>query len=121
MSQHLLFVSLLALGAATASTALAAPDGETVFKQRCAVCHSIAPAPGKLGPPLKGMVGRKAGTVPGYSYSPAMQKAGFVWTPAQLDKYLAGPAKVVPGTKMMLNLSDPAMRQAVTTYLAAQK
>jgi cytochrome c len=121
MFQRLLFVSLLSLGAAAASSALAAPDGATVFQQRCAVCHSIAPGPGKLGPPLKGVVGRKAGTLPGYSYSPAMQKAGFAWTPAQLDKFLAAPAKVTPGTKMMLALSDPAMRQAVIGYLGTQK
>lgn len=121
MFQRLLFVSLLTLGAATASSALAAPDGATVFQQRCTVCHSITPAPGKMGPPLKGVVGRKAGTLAGYSYSPAMQKAGFVWTPAQIDKFLSGPAKTVPGTKMMLALPDPAMRQAVASYLATQK
>ena len=40
-----------------ASAAVAAPSGEAVFKQRCAVCHSIAPAPGKMGPPLAGVAG----------------------------------------------------------------
>jgi cytochrome c len=120
MIRRLLFVSLLTLGAAVGSSALAAPDGATVFQQRCAVCHSMAPGPSKLGPPLKGVVGRKAGSLPGYSYSPAMQKAGFAWTPAQLDKFLASPAKIVPGTKMMLALPDAAMRQAVIGYLDAQ-
>jgi cytochrome c len=61
---------LAAILAGIATTAVAAPPtGQQVFEQRCTVCHSLQPAPGKMGPPLAGVVGRKAGTAPGFAYS----------------------------------------------------
>ena len=50
---------------------------------------------------LNGIVGRKAGTYPGYEYSPANKDSGIVWTPEELDKYLTSPQAVVPHTKMI--------------------
>ena len=112
-----------ALAAGLASSAAAAPvQGETVFKQQCGTCHAIAPGgPAKLGPPLKGMVGRKAGTVPGYAYSKAMTGWGQTWTTANLDAYLAKPAATVPGTKMLVGVANPEQRAAVIAYLATLK
>ena len=104
-----------------ASAAVAAPSGEAVFKQRCAVCHSIAPAPGKMGPPLAGVAGRKAGTLPGYAYSTAMKGSKLTWNAATLDTYLKAPAKSVPGTKMLVGVANPEQRAAVIAYLATQK
>ena len=107
-----------ALAAGLASTAAAQVQGETVFKQQCGTCHAIAPGgPAKLGPPLKGMVGRKAGTVPGYAYSKAMTGWGQTWTTANLDAYLAKPAATVPGTKMLVGAPDAEQRAALVTYL----
>jgi len=111
-----------ALAAGLASSAAAQVQGETVFKQQCGTCHTIAPGgPAKLGPPLKGMVGRKAGTVPGYAYSTALKGWGQTWTTANLDQYLAKPAAVVPGTKMLVGVANPQQRAAVVAYLASQK
>ncbi|WP_312162112.1 c-type cytochrome [Phenylobacterium sp.] len=104
-----------------ASAASAAPSGEAVFKQRCAVCHSIAPAPGKMGPPLAGVAGRKAGTLPGYAYSAAMKGSKLVWDAAALDTYLKAPAKSVPGTKMLVGAPDAEQRAALVQYLGTLK
>jgi nitrite reductase (NO-forming) len=73
--------------------------GQQVFK-KCQACHSLEPGKNLLGPSLSAIVGRKAGSEPSYSYSPAMKQAGLVWDRATLDAYLADPEKVVPGNKM---------------------
>jgi cytochrome c len=85
---------------------------------RCASCHNIGPGPAKIGPNLAGVVGRKAGSLPGYEYSPAMKKAGFVWTEANLDRWLTRPSALVPGTAMAF-AGQPAEadRQAIIAYL----
>lgn len=73
--------------------------GRLVFR-KCQVCHSIEAGKNILGPSLAGIVGRKSGSEPGYSYSPAMSQAKLVWDAKTLDAYLADPQKVVPGNKM---------------------
>lgn len=125
MTRHpsLPMAALAAIGALTAgSSALAqAPQGETLFKQQCATCHTIAPGAAKQGPSLQGVVGRKAGTLAGYAFSPALKAWGKTWTTANLDQYLAKPTTVVPGTKMMVGMPNAAQRAAVVSYLATQK
>lgn len=108
-----------AMGMATAAAAQS--TGQQVFEQRCTVCHSIQPQPGKMGPPLAGVVGRKAGTAPGYAYSSAMKASGLTWTPDQLDAFIKAPGKTVPGTKMLLGAPDDAQRAAVIQYLSTLK
>lgn len=77
-----------------------AAAGEKVFAQ-CAACHTVgASAQNSVGPVLNGVVGRAAGTYPGYRYSSAMRKSSLTWDEATLTQYLQGPDKVVPGTKM---------------------
>ncbi len=120
--RHLLALTTLALVIAAGSAAFAAPTpGETLFQQRCATCHTIAPGAVKMGPALKGVVGSKAAAMPGYAFSPALKASGLTWTAANLDKYLAKPTSVVPGTKMTIGLPDPAQRAAVISYLSSQK
>lgn len=110
--------ALLAAGPAAAQ----APGGETLFKQRCGTCHAIdAGGPAKLGPALRGVVGRKAGAVAGYAYSPALKRSGVIWDKAALDAYLARPAGKVPGTKMLIGVPSPEQRAAIIGYLATQK
>jgi len=117
--------SVLAMVVATIVAAPAAADptrGERVF-QRCFSCHSVVDDGSKLqGPNLKGVVGRRAATLPGFEYSDAMLAAGkngVVWTRETLDRYLAEPEAVVPGTSMAPppGLTDPAMRADVIDYL----
>ncbi len=89
--------------AASAGSAFADGDaakGETTFKV-CKVCHRIGEgAKDFVGPVLNGVVGRKAGTYPGYNYSDANKNSGLTWDEPTLKKYLKNPQEVVPGTKM---------------------
>ncbi len=92
--------------------------GKMVFL-RCAACHAITPgAPIKVGPNLSGVVGRAAGAVPRFNYSPAMRAARLRWDDATLDRWLARPAGVVPGTSMVFaGLANADDRRAVIAYL----
>ena len=79
-------------------------EGEKVFEDRCAFCHSIADKINKNGPYLVGIVGRPAATAQGYEYSDAMKAfgaTGAVWDEARLDLYLKGPLELVKGSKML--------------------
>ncbi len=95
-------VSILAF-AGWAGAAFAEGDaaaGEKTFKV-CKACHQIGEtAKNFVGPALNGIVGRKAGTYPGYNYSDANKNSGLTWDEATLTKYLHAPREVVPGTKM---------------------
>ena len=96
----LIFASAL-LASANAAVADGDPvKGEKTFKI-CKVCHQIGEgAKNFVGPVLNGVVGRKAGTYPGYNYSDANKNSGLTWDEATLTKYLKNPREVVPGTKM---------------------
>lgn len=125
ISRSLLASVSLILAVAAAPSAHAAGDpvkGKAVFAQ-CAACHK-ADASGKstLGPNLWGVVGRPAGTLPGFAYSPAMKGAKRSWTPANLDAYLIAPAAAVPGNRMpYAGLKAPADRSNLIAYLATLK
>lgn len=89
---------------------------------QCASCHSVEPGKTVFGPSLHGVGGRKAGSLPGYDYSPALKKAKITWNAATLDRWLAAPQKVVPGTRMPFGgVQDPATRRALVTYLLSLK
>ena len=88
---------VVTVGSAEAQDAVA---GAAVFK-RCMACHKVGPdAKNSVGPVLNGIIGRTAGTFPGYSYSSANKNSGLVWEEPTLTAYLRAPRKVVPGTKM---------------------
>lgn len=107
----------ISIGSTTPSLAQSAPN-DRLFKQRCAVCHSVvAGKTGGVGPNLRGVVGRKSGAT-AFSYSPAMKKANLVWNQASLDRYLAGPTRAIPGTKMAIAVPDAAQRGEIIRYLA---
>jgi cytochrome c len=97
--------------------------GQTLFNENCAVCHSFARGePNKIGPNLFGVVGKASGSAPGYMYSPALMNAKLTWDNKNLNEYLAGPQKKVPGTKMGFpGFSDPSEQQDVIAYLATLK
>lgn len=109
---------------ALAGTALAAaPKGNPAKGQqifvRCAACHKVDPNPARsIGPSLNGLVGRVAGSEAGYRYSPAMKASGIKWDETSIDKFLQGPAKLVPGTKMIFpGMASPQDRADVIAYL----
>lgn len=110
------------LGSAGVNAAGNATTGAALFN-RCYLCHSnTSGGPNRMGPNLFGVVGRKAGTYPGFSYSSAMKNSGFPWTTARLDSYLAAPQKIVPGNNMpFAGISDPRQRADLVAYLATLK
>ena len=110
--------ALAALGAADASAQDEA-KGKTIFESRCIACHSLAA--NRVGPALGTVVGRKAGTNPGFSYSPALKAAGHVWDEEKLAKWLANPQAFVPGAVMPFRLGDGDERKSVAAYLASLK
>ena len=116
-----IFVSGMAF-VSVAHAAGNAGNGATVFN-RCAICHDRTKGgPNKIGPDLFGVVGRRAGTYPGFSYSGAMQKATFTWTPDKLDAYITSPATVVPGNKMpFAGISNAGQRADLIAFLETLK
>ena len=115
---------IVAIGLMLAAQAMAADakNGASVF-ERCAICHSnTKDAPAKIGPNLFGVVGRKAGTMPDFSYSAAMKSAGFVWTADKLTAYVQHPQVVVPGNRMAFaGISSAKDSQDLVAYLATLK
>jgi len=101
--------------------AVAGEPGETLFKKNCAICHTLEAGKSKIGPSLAGVVGRKAGSVPGFAYSTANKNSGDMWDAQTLDTYLADPRKFMPGTKMVFaGLKNPEDRKALIEYLKEQ-
>ena len=118
----LLLAPLPLLAAAPAVRAQDAGQGELVFKRNCAICHTVEAGKNKIGPSLAGVVGRKAGSAPGFSYTDANKNSGITWSEAELDKYLTDPKAVVPGTKMLFaGLKNPEDRKNIIAYLKQQK
>ena len=97
------------------------PDGATLFKQQCAVCHTLSQSePMRQGPPLVKIVGRSAGKVDGFKYSEAMSKADFAWDETRLNAWLTNPQAVIPGVNMVYRQAKPETRAAIITYLKEQ-
>lgn len=98
-----------------AASPSAPASGAALYQAKCGSCHSIAAS--KIGPAHRGVFGRKAAMVPGYSYSPALRASGITWDARSLDQWLQGPQKMVKGSKMYLVVPDPAQRAAIIAYL----
>ena len=91
----------------------------------CRPCHQVGPgAKNGIGPSLNGIVGRTAGTIPGFGYSDVNKEAGtkgLVWTEDNLSKYLENPAAFMPGNKMTYaGLKDQDNRRDLIAYLKQQ-
>jgi cytochrome c len=101
-----------------------AENGKDLFKV-CRPCHQVGPgARNGIGPTLNGIVGSKAGTIAGFTYSEANKEAGtkgLVWTEDNLFKYLANPATFMPGNKMTYaGMKDETDRRDLIAYLKQQ-
>ncbi len=100
-----------------------AGHGKSVFEDECSICHAATKSGGTIvGPTLYGIVGRKAGGVADFNYSPSMKAAGFDWSEDQLHAYLTDPAKVVPNNKMPYGgLKNAKKLDDLVAYLASLK
>ncbi len=96
-------VGLATPALAFSASALADDDmtalGEKVYK-KCKACHALEAGKKKMGPSLAGLYGATAGTVEGFSYSPAMKNSGVVWDDETLDAFLASPKKFMRKSRM---------------------
>jgi cytochrome c len=105
--------------------AFAEPDaaaGERIFKAQCGACHATEAGKHRVGPSLAGIVGRKAGEIEGFRYSPANKNSSLVWDAATLDTYLANPRAAMPGTTMTYaGLRNEGQRADMIAYLATLK
>ena len=109
----------------TSSMAQDVESGQALFRQ-CRAYHQIGPgAKNLVGPQLNGIIGRKASSSEGFSYSDASKAAaakGLTWTEEELMKYLEAPAEFMPGTKMAFaGLKDEADRKDLIAYLKSVK
>jgi cytochrome c len=105
----------LALAAAMAQKPPDAGQGRDVFQRRCGGCHDTDR--NMEGPRLRGVYGRRSGSIAGFGYSEGLKKAGVTWDQESLDKWLQGPEAMVPDTDMAFRLSDAEERRAVIAYL----
>jgi cytochrome c len=93
--------------------------GARLFR-RCAVCHTLTADGGnRAGPPLYGVFGRRAGTVPGYTYSETLRNSDIIWTAKTIDALFdEGPHRFIPGSKMPLQrMPDARDREDLIAYL----
>jgi cytochrome c len=131
VSMHHTLQSILIMpigGTLLAAVALAggAPDKadpQLAFNNHCRTCHSAEPGDNRLGPSLHGVMGRKAGRVEGFAYSPGFKTTNLVWNEANMDQFIANPNSLFPGNNMatFAGLSDGAERKQIIDYLKTMK
>ena len=110
------------MGLALASVLpLAAPAqdvarGQQIVESRCFACHSLDS--NRVGPALRGVVGRHAGRAPDFDYSPALAAATHTWDAAGIQRWLTNPEALIPGQVMNFRLESPQEREDVVAYLS---
>ena len=98
----------------------ASSPGELQFLRKCSICHTVKRDGGnRAGPTLYGVFGRRAGSVKGYVYSPALAKSAIVWNEKTIARlFTEGPQHYIPGTKMPLQkMTGADDRAALIAYL----
>lgn len=115
---RLLTATLLVLLPLTASAADGNPaKGRRTFMAQCSACHTTTAENRLTGPGLLGIAGRKAAANEGFAYSDALKKSSLTWDATNLDKYLAAPAQLVPGTTMAIAVPNAATRADLIAFL----
>ena len=113
------FMLLVAADAVAARHGPELERGARMFRF-CAGCHSLKAGEFRLGPPLAGLIGRRAGGVAGYRYSKALRQSGIVWDATTLDGWLANPKKFVPGNRTPFSgVRNARARAALIAFLAS--
>jgi cytochrome c len=109
-------------GPALAQDDAEAKEAQLAFNNNCRTCHVTREGDHRLGPSLYGVVGREAGSAPGYGYSSAMADADLVWEEATLDRFIENPNAVVPGNNMkpFSGIAEADERAKIIAHLKAE-
>ena len=91
--------------------------GQTLYESRCIGCHSLDSH--RIGPAHRGVAGRRAGSVPDFSYSEALMNSNLIWTAQNLDFWLKNPEALIPGQNMGFRVDDANDRADLVAYLTA--
>jgi alcohol dehydrogenase (cytochrome c) len=91
--------------------------GKTAFETQCAACHTTTVGKNGFGPSLAQVIGRRAGGLAGFTYSPAMAQAGLMWDEKTLDHFLVSSTVAIPGTAMAVQVATPTDRANIIAYL----
>ena len=107
-------------GVVCVTVVIAAPakdtdGGREAFEKRCTGCHALDKV--KVGPPLREVYGRAAGTHPQFTYSDALKNASVTWDESTLDRWLSDTESVIPDNDMSFRLNDQAERAKIIAYL----
>jgi len=123
LAPGLVIAALLVASAFAQPSAAPLASGDPVrgksLYQGCEGCHSIDE--NDVGPKHRGVVGRKAGSLKDYAYSPALKSSGLTWDEANLNRWLISPSAMVPGTKMFFKIDDAQSRADLIAYLKQLK
>ena len=119
MKRVSILAALMVFPAAHAQAEGDPAHGQQIYESRCIACHS--PDANRVGPMHRGVVGRKAGSLPDYTYSKALRGTDFAWTDETLDKWLTNPQAFVPGQKMNFKVAKPEDRADIIAYLKTLK
>jgi glucose/arabinose dehydrogenase len=113
------FAAVALILGATSAGAAEAISGKDVFKAQCALCHSAETGDGggAQGPSLTGVAGRRAAADVRFSYSAALRSSNLIWDAATLERFLAAPTTVVPGSTMVVPVTNAAERASLVAYL----
>lgn len=114
-STTLTLAVILTIGISFANAAGDIAKGKDLYVMRCAACHAVNY--NGVGPAHAGVFGRKVGTAPNYTYSPALKASAVVWTDDTLAQWLADPEKLIPGQKMWITVPTAGDRQDLIVYL----
>lgn len=114
---RVLLAAAIAFSVGAVAAAGDAKRGEELYA-RCAACHALGYD--RVGPRHCDLLGRRAGSVPGFDYSAAMKKSRIVWTARTLDRFLANPIRTVPGTTMTYaGVADAGDRADLIAFLGS--
>lgn len=93
--------------------------GSTLYQTRCTACHAVDST--RIGPAHRGVMGRRAGSLPGYKYSDELGQSRLRWTPQTLNAWLEDPEELVPGQRMGFQVDNAQERADLIAYLATLK
>ena len=116
---HTAFAVALLWGTSGGAMAQSVARGAALYTTHCSSCHSIDQH--GEGPAHRGVVGRRAGALNDFDYSPALRKSRILWTRATLKAWLTDPEALIPGQAMDYQLDDAQDRENVVAYLATLK